>query len=116
MAIATKNYGQVKLTSGYNAYTMPDGQTSLGVANNADSTTFSATFADLGIPAGATINSATFTYTESTYPLHGFATKQLRSGGNVIDSWFDSGDTVTLSSIASFYIRFKSGTTNTSYP
>lgn len=116
MAIAKKNYGQVKLTSSYTAYTDTTGNQWTGTAGTVNSATFAADFATLGIPTGSTINSAKFTYTESTYPLHGFGTKALRSGGTNISTWFDSGTTVTLSSVATFYVRFVSGKTNTSYP
>jgi hypothetical protein len=116
MPVVTKNYGEIALTSSYYAYTEQTGEQYTDTATTADSSTFSATFDTLGIPAGSTINSAKFTYTVVTSPLHGSNTRAVRSGSTTVISPFDSGSVVNLSSIASFYIRFISGKYNTSYP
>lgn len=85
-------------------------------ASAAESSTFAASFSDLGIPAGSTINSAVFTYETLNHPLHGFATKALQKGTTVLDSWFDSGDAITFADINGSHIRFVTAKNNTNYP
>ncbi len=116
MSTAIKNYGAVHLVSSYLAYTEADGSHYTGNAGTAVSPTFAADLAALGIPAGATINSAILSWTDTSTPLHGYATRQLVSVSNVVDNWITSGDSVDLSAISTFFIRFKSDKTNTSYP
>lgn len=118
MATATKNYGTISLQSSYYAYTKnvldnPVRRTSTATVSN--SQVFSCSFADLGIPAGSTINSAVFTY-DNTYPAHGYAQRKLMSGTVELDTWFVSGDTININAYDSFFIRFQSGKDGTTYP
>jgi len=68
----------------------------------------------MGIPSGASISSAKFTFSLTT-PAHGTLIRELNFNGTAT-SPVNSGASVTLKSSNSVYFRFKSGTSNTSYP
>lgn len=114
MPTVTKSFSAVQLTSTYKAYTYLDGSHSVSDPTTAKSTTVSFTLASMGIPAGATIDSAKFTF-GLTSPAHGTLIRELNFNGTAT-SPVSSGVSVTLKDSNSLYFRFKSGTANTSYP
>lgn len=114
MATVTKSFADIQLTSTYKAYTYLDGSHSVSDPTTAKSTTVSFTLASMGIPAGAVIDSAKFTF-GLTSSAHGTLIRELNLNGTAI-SPVNSGVNVTLKASNALYWRFKSGTANTSYP
>ena len=114
MATVTKSFANLSLTSSYYAYTWPDGSHAVSTPTTDQSTTVSFTSASMGIPSGASISSAKFTF-GLTSPAHGTLIRELNFNGTAT-SPVNSGASVTMKSSNSVYFRFKSGTSNTSYP
>ena len=114
MPQAVKNYGDISITSSYVARTAPSGAKTISTAPvYVASGTYSCSFADLGIPAGSTVNSASITFTAGN-PLHGDGGKKLTISGTTYTT-VTSGMAVAYNQ-GSFYLEFKSGTYNTTYP
>lgn len=113
MATATKNFGTVKLTSSYTAYQDATGDTWTSTPNIVYSATFDASFANMGIVAGSTVNSATISWGTTTNPLHGSAIRTLTYNGTA-HTFVNSG--VGVNGAGSFQFTFKSGTSGTTYP
>ena len=114
MPTVTKSFTAVQLTSTYKAYTYVGGSHAVSDPTTVKSPTVSFTKASMGIPAGATIDSAKFTFGLTT-PAHGTQIRELNLNGTAI-SPVSSGVSVTLKDSNSLYFRFKSGTASTSYP
>ena len=114
MPQASKNYGDIVITSSYVARTAPSGAHAISTyPSYVASGSYSCSFADLGIPAGSTIDSASITFTPGD-PLHGDGGKKLTISGNLYTS-VNSGMAIAYNQ-GSFYLEFKSGTSNTTYP
>lgn len=114
MATVTKSFSNVQLTSSYYAYTEWTGDQSVSTPTTDQSTKVSFTSASMGIPAGASISSAKFTFS-LTSSAHGTLIRELNFNGTAT-SPVNSGASVTMKSSNSVYFRFKSGTSGTSYP
>lgn len=114
MATATKAFSNVQLTSTYYAYTSAAGSHSVSTPTTDQSTTVTFTSASMGIPTGASISSAKFTFSLTT-SAHGTLIRELNFNGTAT-SPVNSGASVTMKSSNSVYFRFKSGTSSTSYP
>ena len=118
MAIASKSYDTLILSSEYYAYTMNKNGVAVyrtSTPTVVNSAVFPCSFADFGIPSGSTIISAIFSF-DSVYPAHGFTQRKLMHSYIELDTWFTPGDTIDINSYATFFIRFQGGKDGTSYP
>ena len=112
----------VMLTSKYTAYTKNDGSKSTSNPNTATAS-YGLNYAALGIPDGSVINSAVFMVGSfgSPSPAHGTAIRGVRVNGTDVDNMIDAGVGIDIKPYLAagentIMLRFKSGTSNTSYP
>ena len=110
----------VSLSSSYTAYTYNDGSHSTSTPSTG-SANYGFSYAAAGIPAGSTINSAVFRVESFGSPLHGTAIRGVRVNGTDVTESIPSATDVDIKPYLTtgdntITLRFKSGTSNTSYP
>lgn len=117
MAYASKNLGKISVYSSYTAYTNEAGTHSTGTPSTGEETRY-ISFADLGIVAGSTVDSASITWSWGAGGnLHGTSIQGITFNGTAYTGGSSySGMAVSAGSSNTLIFRYKSGTSNTSYP
>lgn len=117
MAYASKNIGTPNPYSSYTAYQNAVGDKWTSTPSTGE-LTYQISFADLGIPDGSTVNSASITWTWGAGgALHGTALQGITFNGTAYTGASSySGMAVSAGSSNTLIFRYKSGTSNTSYP
>ncbi len=110
----------VSLSSSYYAYTYNDGSHSTSTPST-DSASYGFSYAGAGIPDGSTINSTVFRVESFGSPLHGTSIRGVRVNGTDVTDSIPSATDVDIKPYLTtggntITLRFKSGTSNTSYP
>ncbi len=108
------------LSSSYTAYCDEFGNKWTNTPTTA-SRDFTFTYDEMGIQSGSTINAVYFRVESLGSPLHGTSIREFRINGTSISTWFSAETNYDITSYCTtgtntITLRFKSGTSSTSWP